>query len=929
MTENKRTPRQEREAEPAWFRDLEARWQADPAAAPADLRGFLDRRGRPGPVTATKAATAGASARTDEDPADVAACLRLIDAWRARGYLVADYDPLDLAEKPELPELAPAFWGLAASAALPDAVVAEAPALATNGAAPKVADLVQALRRTWAGTLSADAAHVEEAAARRWLEDRVSAPADLSAGDRRWTLNQLTRAEGFENFLQLKYPTRKRFGLEGSEAQLPLVERLFARAADAGVEEVVIGPHHRGRTTFMATAMGKPVAAVIAEFTGATPFPADLPNAGDASYHMGYSGTRQVGGRTLRLSMASHPSHVETVIPVSLGKLRAKQRAAGDPGGDRIIGIMFHTDGGVAGQGVVAETVQLSRVRGFRSGGVVHVTVDNRVAFTTRPEDQRSSRFASDVLKLAGMPILRVNADDPEATVRAADIAFDFRRTFCRDIAIELVCYRRRGHNEMDEPRFTQPSMYAAVDARQPVRHTYRDRLIAEAVLSPGEANELEATCMADYQKANEAAETWRPNAVDTLGGAWSDMAAPDRSATGPNPATGLPLTSLQELGRRINTLPEGMGAHAKIAGQFRDRQATLEAGEGIAWATAEALAFGSLLAEGYSVRLSGEDSQRGTFAQRHATVFDQATEAAHQPLAAVAADGAQFEILDSPLSEMAVLGYEYGYSMAAPDTLVCWEAQFGDFANAAQPMIDQFIAAGMEKWFRQSGLTMLLPHGLEGGGPEHSSARLERFLQLTANNNMSVAFPTTPANYFHLLRRQMLRDYRVPLVVMTPKGLLRHRRAVSPLSAFGPGKSFMPVLPDVRVDPAKVTRHVLCTGRLFYDLLEARAEQGLETVALTRVEELYPFPRTPLTRELDRFGGAEVVWAQEEPLNMGAWSYMDRRLEDILRSLGRARVRPEVVARPENPSPATGYPARHAAEQAAVVDAALGVAGR
>ena len=890
-------------ADPAWFDALEAQYERDPESVPADWRALIE--GRPQPVSGANGAMPMASAGDD------GSVRGLIEAYRSRGYLVADYDPLGLATNPEVPDLDPAFHGLPPDAlGLPSPV----PVPGRNNGAPTLQVLLDHLRASYCGTLSADFAHLEDIAQRQWISARMEDVAARRPSPERqsWILDQLTIAEEFENFLQVKYPTSKRFGMEGSEAQLPMSERLLERAADAGIEEIVVGPHHRGRTTFMATFMGKPLAAVIAEFTGKPPFPDGYDAAGDVSYHMGWSGSREVAGRTLRLSMASHPSHIEPIIPVSLGKLRAKRALADDPG--RLLGLMYHTDGGFSGQGMVYETLQLARLTGYDTGGSIHVIVDNQVAFTTRPEDARTARFAADVVKLIGAPIFRVNADDPEAAVRAADLAFDFWQTFGVDVAIELICYRRRGHNEMDEPRYTQPGMYQAVDALAPVRTLYHDRLIANGVIDSNGADALAAPHLARFEEGFEAAQTWRPNAPEWRAGRWAAFKTRAESAVANGLDTGIDGPRLVALGRKLHDLPAGFTAHPKITRQLEERQESLEVGAGIAWTTAESLAFASLLDQGYPVRLTGEDTRRGTFSQRHGELLDQITDQPYAPLGAINPE-ARFEIYDTPLSEEGVLAFEYGYSNADPNTLVCWEAQFGDFANGAQIIIDQFIAAGEEKWFRFSGLVMLLPHGLEGGGPEHSSARLERFLQLCAKDNLQVANCTTPANYFHILRRQMLRDFRTPLVLMTPKSLLRHRRAVSNLADMAAGTRFLPVIGDAKAQ--EVSRHILCSGRVYYDLLEAREAEGRHDIALTRVEELYPFPEAALAAELARFPGAELVWCQEEPENMGAWTYVDR----VLRGMGAAA---RYVGRPANPSPAVGYPAVHKAAQAALVAEAL-----
>jgi 2-oxoglutarate dehydrogenase E1 component len=828
----------------------------------------------------------------------------LIQAYRDRGHLAADLDPLGLAPRPAVAELDPAAHGLAPA---------------------DVAAIVDRLKAIYAGTLAVECAHVHDPARRHWIRDAMEAPPMAAdAETRRRILEMLIEAEAFEQFMQSRFPTVKRFGLEGAESKMVLLRRLIEDAAAAGVDEVVIGGMHRGRLNLLANLMGKPAAAIFAEVGGASSLPDGFAVSGDVPYHVGFSNDVTVAGRRVHLSLSAHPSHLQVVAAVTLGRARAKQARHGPGGREAILPLLLHTDASFAGQGVMAEIFQLGGLAGFDTGGTIHLIVNNQIGFTTAPTQARTSRYCSDVAKIVEAPVFHVNGDDPEAAARAATLAVGYRQRFGRDVVIDLVCYRRRGHNEIDEPRFTQPRMAARIDALPTVRRKYAARLIDDGVVTVEENTGIEARNRERLAAAYEESKTYRPNTADRLEGAWTGMAAGGTAAMLEPVDTGMPLQDLRRIGRALTAVPDSLAFDPKID-RFREARARMiEGGEGIDWATAEALAIGGLLDQGVDVRLCGQDSGRGAFSQRHLVLVDQQTEARFVPLRHLRDGQGRFELVDSPLIEYAVLAFEFGHSLADPHTLVIWEAQFGDFANLAQAVIDQYVVAAEDKWLRQSGLVMLLPHGPEGDGPEHSSARPERFLQLCAEGNIQVVDCTTPANHFHALRRQMLRPYRKPLVVFSPKSLLRRRAAASTLDEMAEGTGFRTVIADAEADPSGVRRVVLCTGKVYYDLAEARSEREIRSVALIRLEQLYPFPEAALSEALAPYPQAEVVWCQEETANGGAWSFVDRRLEAILTGLGYANPRPRYVGRPPRPAPAGGLKSAHAAEQDRVVAEAL-----
>jgi len=852
--------------------------------------------------------------------------LMLIRAYRVRGHLEADLDPLGLKPVEPHPELDPTSYGF--TEADYDRPIFINYVLGLEVATLR--EILTAVRATYCGRIGVEFMHIQDPAQKAWIQERIESihnHTEFTVNGKRAILERLTAAETFERFLDKKYTGTKRFGLDGGESMIPALEQILKRGGQLGLKEVIIGMPHRGRLNVLANFMGKPFSAIFSEFQGGAANPDDVGGSGDVKYHLGTSSDREFDGNTVHLSLTANPSHLEAVDPVVVGKARAKQVQRQDRDRTEVMALLMHGDAAFAGQGLVAETLDLSELKGYRSGGTIHFIVNNQIGFTTNPVNSRSGPYCSDVAKMVQAPILHVNGDDPEAVVHVARIATEFRQTFKKDIVVDMFCYRRHGHNEGDEPAFTQPIMYQRIKDHPTTREIYAERLVAGGVLSKAEVDGM----VADWQNRLEAefaaANAYKPNKADWLEGAWSgfDKARGYDARRG---QTAVPIETLQEAGATLTRVPDGFNANRKIVRLLEAKRKMFETGTDFDWATAEALAFGTLLIEGHPVRLSGQDSMRGTFSQRHAAFVDQETEERYLPLNHIRDGQKLIEVVDSPLSEVAVLGFEYGYSLAEPQALVLWEAQFGDFANGAQVIIDQFIASGESKWLRMSGLVMLLPHGFEGQGPEHSSARLERFLQLCGEDNIQVVNCTTPANYFHVLRRQMHRKFRKPLIIMTPKSLLRHKRAVSKLADFGPGSGFHRVmhcdaLPGAPKDAKQV---VLCSGKVYYDLIEEREKRGVTDVHILRVEQLYPFPADALIGELEPYRHCHIVWCQEEPRNMGAWSFVADLMEDISAHIGAKHPRPRYAGRPSAASPATGSAKRHQAEQARLIDDALSI---
>jgi len=932
--------------DPSWqgfFRDLgdDARAVIDelrgaswtPRARPAE-GGNGVAEGRAAETGNGKAAVAEAVAGGREiTPEDIRAAtidsiraLMMIRAYRVRGHLEADLDPLGLKPVPPHPELDPRSYGFTEQDL-------DRPIFINNVLGLETATLrqiVKVVRETYCGRIGVEFMHIQDPAQKAWIQERIESirnQTQFTENGKRAILDRLTAAEMFERFLDKKYTGTKRFGLDGGESMVPALEQILKRGGQLGLEEVVIGMPHRGRLNVLANFMGKPYTAIFSEFQGGAAHPEDIGGSGDVKYHLGTSSDREFDGNVVHLSLTANPSHLEAVNPVVVGKVRAKQVQREDTDRTKVMALLMHGDAAFAGQGLVAETLDLSELKGYRIGGTIHFIVNNQIGFTTNPVNSRSGPYCSDVAKMIQAPIFHVNGDDPEAVVHVARIATEFRQTFRKDVVIDMFCYRRHGHNEGDEPAFTQPLMYKAIAGHATVREVYAKRLVDEGMVTAEQANGMVEAMQNRLQEAFEAASAYKPNKADWLEGAWSGLQKV-RGYDARRGDTAVSKDVLEEVGRALSTAPEGLNVNRKVRRLLDAKRKMFESGEGLDWATAEALAFGTLLVEGHPVRLSGQDSNRGTFSQRHAAIIDQETEERYLPLGHIRADQAKIEVVDSPLSELAVLGFEYGYSLAEPRALTVWEAQFGDFANGAQIIIDQFIASGESKWLRMSGLVMLLPHGYEGQGPEHSSARLERFLQLSAEDNIQVVNCTTPANYFHALRRQMHRNFRKPLVVMTPKSLLRHKRAVSRLDDFGPGTAFHRVMhcDDRPSEPKDARQVVLCSGKVYYDLVEEREKRGIADVHLLRLEQLYPFPADALAAELEPYRHCHIVWCQEEPRNMGAWSNVMEFIEEIAEEIGAAHPRPRYAGRSTSASPATGLMKRHNEEQAMLIDDALTV---
>lgn len=886
---------------------------------------------------AAKPGKPGAAPSADPEAArnqarDSIRILQLVRAYRTRGHMAADLDPLKLAPPQSHPELDPATFGFTDADWDRPIFLAGVLGLETG----TLRDVMGILTTTYCGSIGVEFTHISDPQAKAWIQEKFEhekSTVVFTPEGKRAILKKLIEAEGFEKFLSVKFVGTKRFGLEGGESLVPAIEAIIKRGGQLGVQEIVIGMPHRGRLNVLASVMAKPYQAIFTEFAGGSSHPDDVEGSGDVKYHLGTSSDREFDGNKVHLSLTPNPSHLEIVNPVVLGKVRAKQFQRRDKEHTQVLPLLFHGDAAFAGQGVVAECFTLSELKGYRTGGTLHFIVNNQIGFTTSPIYSRSSPYPTDIAKMIQAPILHVNGDDPEAVTHACKIAIEFRQTFKRDVVIDMFCYRRHGHNESDEPNFTQPIMYKRINAHETTLQIYAKRLIAEGTISEAEFGAYKKEFNDRMEADFAAARAYKPNKADWLEGKWTGMTrATDDDRRG---KSGVEIKKLQEIGGRLCVFPADFNIHKTLARQLEAKKKAIETGEGIDWATAEALAFGSLLMEGYPVRLSGQDSGRGTFSQRHSVFVDQATETRYQPLNNLRSDQpAHYEVIDSALSEEAVLGYEYGYTTAEPNALVLWEGQFGDFANGAQVLFDQFLSSGESKWLRMSGLVVLLPHGMEGQGPEHSSARLERFLQLSAEDNWQVLVPTTPANYFHLLRRQIHRSFRKPAIVMTPKSLLRHKRAVSKLSELGPSTSFHRMLWDdleleksKELAPAnKIKRVVLCSGKVYFDLFEAREKAGIKDVYLMRVEQLYPFPLKAAMGELKRFPKADIVWCQDEPQNMGAWSFVEPYIEAVLSRLEHPAKRPKYVGRPASASPATGNHRKHVLEQAKLVDEALTV---
>ena len=904
------TPVQVPGPRPDWLSAIDGMWPA----VEAKLGAKIAERAPGASEAAVRAATL-----------DSLRAIMMIRAFRMRGHFAANLDPLGIAPKEDASELDPASYGFAEGDFDRPIFLDYVLGLETS----TIREMVTILRRTYCGDVGVQYMHISNPEEKAWLQQRIEGRDKeivFTPEGKIAILKKLIEAETFERFLNRRFPGTKRFGLDGAEAMVPALEQIIKRGGALGVQDLVMGMPHRGRLNVLAAVMGKPYHVIFHEFQGGSSLPSDIEGSGDVKYHLGASSDREFDGNTVHLSLTANPSHLEIVNPVVLGKARAKQafllREDPTAGRSHVMPLLLHGDAAFAGQGVIAECFALMGLKGYRIGGTVHFIVNNQIGFTTDPRYSRSSPYPSDSALMVEAPIFHANGDAPEAVVYVAKVATEYRQKFGKDVVIDMFCYRRFGHNEGDDPTMTQPLMYAKIKDHPTVRELYGRRLVEEGVATQaqveGWVSEFEGFLEAEF----EGGKTYKADKADWLDGKWSHVGKAEGDERRGD--TAVPLQRLREIGLKLTAIPEGFDAHRTVRRVIDGRRASIESGENIDWGTAEHLAFGGLLDEGVPVRLSGQDSVRGTFVQRHSDLIDQTTEAHYTPLNNIRPGQAHYEVIDSALSEEAVLGFEYGFTLADPDTLTLWEAQFGDFANGAQVLVDQFISSGERKWLRMSGLVMLLPHGYEGQGPEHSSARLERYLQLCAEDNLQVVNCSTPANYFHVLRRQMHREFRKPLIIMTPKSLLRHKKAVSKLADMAEGSSFHRVLWDdagtalttITLKPdAEIRRVILCSGKVYYDLLEDREERGIDDVYLMRLEQFYPWPMKSLSTELARFANAELVWCQEEPKNMGGWTFVDPWLELTLARMNVKAKRPRYVGRPASASTAAGLMSRHTRE--------------
>ncbi len=864
-----------------------------------------------------QAASGEASQRVRGDIEYPSKALYLIHAYRVHGHLHADLDPLKLNPRKASPELDLAYYGLSDAdldTSFPTGDLA-------GGAHMQLRQILELLEQTYCGHIGPEFMHITDSARKHWIQERlekVRSRPDYDADTRRHVFNRIMHAEEFERFLHTRYVGQKRFSLEGGESLIPMLDVLIQEAGSSGTKEVILGMAHRGRLNVLANIMGKSLADIFAEFEG-TQLEEVALGQGDVKYHLGFSSDVRTPEGIVHVSLGFNPSHLEIITPVVLGSVRARQCRRKDKARREVMGVIVHGDAAFAGQGVVAESLELSKLRGFRVGGTIHIVVNNQIGFTVNPFDARSSNYCTDIAKIVNAPILHVNGDDPEACCLAMEIAVEYRNHFHEDIVLDLICYRRHGHNEADAPEVTQPVMYRRIGEHPTTEQVYRDQLIADGILSEEDSDAMVASYRECLDKVRRAKDRPAPNPVNSLQGRWEGFLRDGAD----EPDTAVDAKTLADLARRVHRLPADFSMHPKIEKIYENRIEMMDGQQAVDWGCGESMAYATLVHEGGWVRLSGEDSGRGTFFHRHAVVYDQKTGKAIIPLRHVEnGDLSHFIAVDSMLSEMAVMAYEYGYSVAEPRALCIWEAQYGDFANVAQVVIDQFIAAGESKWSRMSGLVLWLPHGYEGQGAEHSSARLERYLQLCAENNMQVVYPSTPAQLFHLFRRQLKGRLRKPLIMMAPKSMLRQKLSFSTLDDFTSG-AFKPVLgeTDAAIEPSRTRRLLLCSGKVYYDLLAARREQGLDDVTIIRIERLYPFPYDELKQLTVDFAATDdIVWVQEEPLNQGAWFQLEHCIEQCLhasQSLHR-------LTRPSAASPAVGSAKRHKQEQAKLIELAL-----
>jgi len=864
----------------------------------------------------------------EKDKADSIRAIALIRAYRIRGHLIANLDPLDMMERKYLHELHPSDHGFNKEDY--DKKIFLHSYMEKDYAT--VNEIISSLKKIYCSTIGVEYMHISDPIEKVWFRNRMEKEENqikFTDTGKKAILNKIIQAEGFEKFLAKKYVGTKRFGLDGAESLIPAMEQIIKRGGQLGVKEIKIGMPHRGRLNVLANVLQKSYKRIFNEFAGEISSNLE-DSAGDVKYHLGASSNREFDGNSVHVSLTDNPSHLEAVDPVVLGQTRAKQFFHRDTKRNKVIPILIHGDAAFAGQGVVAECFAMSGLPGHNTGGTIHIIVNNQIGFTTSPRFARSSPYPSDLGKVVDAPILHCNGDDPESVTHCAKIAIEFRQKFNKDVVLDMICYRRFGHNEGDEPSFTQPLMYKKIRQHPTTLNVYGNRLIKEGTINVDEFNKMKNDFKNLLEEQYKTAKDYKPK-IEWYEGTWSRY-KPEKGKD-KRGKSGVDLSKIQKISHQINTIPSTINIHKTISKVLELRKKSVINKKGIDWSSAEALAFGTLLEEGFPVRLVGQDSGRGTFSQRHSVLRNQIDNSRYIPLNNISNKQKSFEAVDSFLSELAVLGFEYGYSLVEPSTLTIWEAQFGDFVNGAQVIIDQFIASGERKWSRASGLVMLLPHGYEGQGPEHSSGRLERFLQLCAQDNLQVMNCTTPANYFHALRRQIHRDFRKPLVIMTPKSLLRNKLCVSNLEDFGKKNSFHRVLWDHAIDPKengfiklkkskKIKKVILCSGKIYFDLLHAREKMKIEDVIIFRIEQLYPFPVKPLVKEISKYAEkAKFYWCQEEPKNMGAWLLVRDYIQWTLKYINAKNKEIMYIGRNPSASPATGYAKRHIAQQKAIID--------
>ena len=845
--------------------------------------------------------------------------LRLIRAFRINGHLIADLDPLGISEREYPQELDYKSYGFN-ELDLEKEIFIDGSLGLEKG---KLKNIIKILKETYSASIGVEFLHIQQADQKQWVQERIEEvrnKTNFTNEGKKAIYKRLVESELFEQFLDKKFLGTKRYGIEGGEAMIPGIEQIVKQACLSGIEDIIIGTAHRGRLTLLSSVLEMPYKKILSKFQGSLNDPNEVLGSGDVKYHLGVSADREFEKKKIHLSLTSNPSHLEAVNPVVAGKVRAKQTLAKDKTTDKVIGLLIHGDAAIAGQGVVAETFAMSQLRGFKTGGTIHFVINNQIGFTTMPQYGRSAPYCTEIAKMVQAPIFHVNGDDPEAVVHVCRLATEFRNKFKVDVVVDMFCYRRSGHNEADEPSFTQPLMYKAIKKQITTRKKYEKKLIENNTLSEEESRDIVDSFKNFLDKEFESTKNYKPNKVDWLEGTWTGLSTATFDAR--RGKTSVKEKTLINVAKKIHEIPADFNAHRRIKKIYGDRLTSVINGKGIDWATSESLALATLLDEGYGVRISGQDVGRGTFSHRHGVLYDQENENRFVPLRHFQNKQGYFEIIDSFLSEFGVLGFEYGYSQVDPKTLVIWEAQFGDFANGAQIMIDQFISSGERKWLRMSGLTMLLPHGHEGQGPEHTSGRLERFLQMCAEDNMQIVNCTSPANYFHVLRRQLHRNFRKPLIIFTPKSTLRHKSNVSNIEDYINGSTFHRILTDKLSvkEKRKNKRLIICSGKIYFELADHIAKNKIKNLSIIRLEQIYPFPYENFRDELKHYTDAEIIWAQEEPKNMGAWGFVKGRLESVMQE---AKVKQEkifYVGRSPAASPAAGSLERHLSNQETII---------